>query len=161
MGGVVLREATEEDVGTILGFIRELADYEKLSHEVVATEEKLKATLFGDNPGAEVLLAEHDGTPAGFALFFPNYSTFLAQPGIYLEDLYVKPEFRGKGIGQALLRRLAQIALDRDCGRLEWWVLDWNEPALRFYEKLGAESMTDWTVQRVSGEGLRRLAADG
>lgn len=154
-----IRPAAENDVPLILELIQGLAEYERLAHEVVATEEKLRHTLFGAKPVAEVLIAEQDGTPAGFALFFHNYSTFLAKPGIYLEDLFVKPSFRGKGIGKALLVRLARVAVERDCGRLEWSVLDWNEPAIRFYRSLGSRPMDEWTVHRVSGDALLQLAA--
>ena len=154
-----IREATEEDVPLILSLIRELAEYEKLSHEVVATEDGLRASLFGERRYAEVLIAEHDGEAAGFALFFHNFSTFLGKPGIYLEDLYVKPAFRGAGIGKKLLVYLASLAEGRGCGRLEWWVLDWNEPAIGFYRSVGAEPMNDWTVYRVSGSALEDLAA--
>lgn len=153
-----IREATESDVPLILQFIRDLAEYEKLAHLVVATEELLRSTLFGAAPFAEVLIASEDGVPAGFALFFHNYSTFLAQPGIYLEDLFVNPGFRGRGYGKALLARLAQIARDRGCGRIEWAVLNWNEPAIAFYKSLGARPMEEWTVFRLSGEALERLA---
>lgn len=158
---IEIRTAGANDVSTILGFIKELADYEKLSHQVVADEQQLSATLFGERPSAEVIIAETDGAPAGFALFFHNYSTFLARPGLYLEDLYVKPELRGHGIGKKLLCRLAEIAMERGCGRFEWSVLDWNEPAIRFYENLGAESMDGWTVFRVTGEALADLARGG
>ena len=160
IGGSVIevREATGNDVPLILSLIRELADYEGLSHEVVATEEGLRETLFGERPYAEVLIAEVDETPVGFALFFHNYSTFLGKPGIYLEDLYVGPEFRGAGIGRALLVHLARLAVERGCGRLEWWVLDWNEPSVGFYEKLGAVAMDDWTVYRLTGRALQDLA---
>jgi len=154
-----IRDATKADVPLILGFIRELAEYEKLLHEVVATEDGLQETLFGAKPGAEVVIAEVDGAPVGFALFFHNYSTFAGRPGIYLEDLYVRPEARGKGVGAALLAHLAALAVERGCARLEWAVLDWNRPAIAFYEKLGAKAMDDWTVFRVSGEPLRRLGA--
>ncbi len=154
-----IREATEEDVPLILSFIRELAEYEKLSHEVVATEDGLRDSLFGERRYAEVLIAAHEGAPAGFALFFHNFSTFLGKPGIYLEDLYVKPEFRGAGIGRKLLVHLARLAKSRGCGRLEWWVLDWNGPSIGFYEKLGAVPMDDWTVYRVSGAALEDLAS--
>lgn len=147
-----------EDVPLILTFIRELAEYERLSHEVVATEGSLREWLFGDRPVAEVLVGEHGEEAAGFALFFHNFSTFLGKPGIYLEDLYVRPEFRGKGIGKAMLAHLARLAEDRGCGRLEWSVLDWNEPSITFYESLGAVAMDDWTVHRVTGEALKRLA---
>lgn len=155
---LALRFATEDDVDLVLGFIRALADYEKLAHEVVADADTLRRSLFGERKVAEVIIAEFRGEPAGFALFFHNFSTFLGRPGLYLEDLFVKPELRGHGIGRELLACLARIALDRRCGRLEWWVLDWNEPAIRFYEKLGAEAMDEWTVYRVAGEALRELA---
>jgi len=153
-----VRGATEVDVPLILDLIRELAEYEKLSHEVVATEEGLRESLFGERPVAEVLIGEFDGRPAAFALFFHNFSTFLGKPGIYLEDLYVRPDFRGQGIGKAMLVHLAKLAKERGCGRLEWWVLDWNQPAIRFYRSLGAEPMDDWTVYRVTGGALERLA---
>jgi GNAT superfamily N-acetyltransferase len=154
-----IREASATDVPIIFSFIRELAEYERLAHEVVATEETLRENLFGERRYAEVLIAEHDGTPAGFALFFHNFSTFLGRPGVYLEDLYVKPEYRGAGIGKELLTRLARLAIERGCGRLEWWVLDWNEPSIGFYKKLGAIQMDDWTVYRVSGPALEDLAS--
>lgn len=153
-----LRPATRTDIPAILGFIRELAEYEKLTHQVVADEAKLEATLFGARPYAEVIIAEWAGMPAGFALYFHNYSTFLAKPGIYLEDLFVPPAFRDKGIGKALLIELARIAVARDCGRLEWSVLDWNEPAIGFYKSLGAVPMDEWTVYRVTGTALTTLA---
>jgi GNAT superfamily N-acetyltransferase len=156
---IEVREASAADVPTILSFIRELAGYERLSHEVVATEETLRENLFGERPYAEVLIAERDGSPAGFALFFHNFSTFLGRPGIYLEDLYVKPGLRGSGIGKELLARLARLAIERGCGRLEWWVLDWNEPSIGFYKELGAVPMDDWTVYRVSGPALENLAS--
>ena len=155
---LTLRNATEEDVPLILRFIRELAEYERLAHEVVATEESIRQTLFGARSFAEVILAEQRGEPVGFALFFHNYSTFLGRPGIYLEDLYVRPEMRGHGIGKALLVRLAQIALERHCGRFEWAVLNWNESAIRFYRSLGALPEDAWTVYRLKGESLRALA---
>jgi GNAT superfamily N-acetyltransferase len=153
-----IRAATVGDVPLVLRFIRELAEYERLAHEVVATEEGLRETLFGQRPYAEVVIAEVEGEPAGFALFFHNYSTFLGRPGLYLEDLYVRPEMRGRGIGRALLSHLARLAVERGCGRLEWWVLDWNEPAIRFYRSLGAQPMDDWTVFRVADDALRHLA---
>jgi len=159
VSGTLVRKASGEDVPLILSFIRELAEYENLSHEVVATEETLRANLFGERQFAEVLIAEHDGAPAGFALFFHNFSTFLGKSGIYLEDLYVKPELRGAGIGKKLLVHLARLAKDRGCGRLEWWVLDWNAPTIGFYEKLGAVAMDDWTVYRLAGAPLDDLAA--
>ena len=153
-----LRAAAASDVGAIIAFIRELAEYEKLAHEMIATEESLEATLFGDRPAAEVVLAEVSGKPVGFALFFTSYSTFLGRPGLYLEDLYVQPAHRGRGIGKALLQHVARLAYERDCGRLEWAVLDWNEPAIGFYEQMGARAMGDWTTYRVAGESLRAMA---
>ncbi len=155
---LAIRIARAEDVATILGFIRALADYEKLSHEVVATEPQLRATLFGARPAAEVLIAEDAGAPVGFALFFTSYSTFLAKPGLYLEDLFVDPPARSKGVGGALMAALAKLCIERDYGRFEWSVLDWNEPALAFYRALGAVPMAEWTVQRLTGEPLRALA---
>ena len=155
-----LRQATPDDVPTILGFIRELADYEKLSHLVVATEEQLLNTLFGDCKYAEVILGLENGQPAAFALFFHNYSTFLGQPGIYLEDLFVKPAFRRKGYGKVMLSYLAKIAVERNCGRLEWSVLDWNTPAIDFYKSLGAIPMDEWTTFRLAGQSLAQLAAE-
>jgi GNAT superfamily N-acetyltransferase len=156
--GLFLRFATEKDVGIILGFIRELADYEKLAHEVIADEQILRRSLFGGRQVAEVVIAEYEDEPVGFALFFHNFSTFLARPGIYLEDLYVRPAMRGKGIGTTLLAFLAKIAVDRGCGRFEWAVLDWNEPAIAFYKNLGAQALSDWTVYRVAGPALATLA---
>lgn len=153
-----LRSATPDDVPVILACIRGLAEYEKLAHEVVATEDRLRETLFGPRPAAEVILAFRDAEAAGFALFFHNYSTFLARPGVYLEDLFVFPRFRGQGLGRLLLSRLARIAVDRGCGRLEWAVLDWNVDAIRFYQSVGAQAMTEWTVNRVTGDALRALA---
>lgn len=154
---VSIRFATEADVPVILKFIQDLAEYEKLSHEVEATESKLKETLFGER-APEVLIAEHQGKPVAFALFFHNYSTFLARPGIYLEDLYVDPAARGMGIGKRMLTHLANIAIERQCGRLEWSVLDWNEDAIGFYEKLGAKPMDGWTVYRATGDALTSMA---
>jgi GNAT superfamily N-acetyltransferase len=152
--------ATERDVTTILEFIRDLARYEKLEHEVVATEQTLRDTLFGEKAFAEVILAvASSGEKVGFALFFHNYSTFLAKPGIYLEDLFVKPEHRGNGHGKALLAHLAKLAVERGCGRLEWSVLDWNTPAIDFYRSIGAEPMSEWTVQRMTGDVLKKFAA--
>ena len=158
MNSLHIREATERDTPVILEFILRLADYERLSHLVVATEQSLRAHLFGPRPVAEVMLAEWDGQPAGFMLFFHNFSTFLGQPGIYLEDLFVNPDMRGRGIGKALLARLASIAWARGCGRLEWAVLNWNESSIGFYKSLGAVPMDEWTVYRVTGDALRRLA---
>jgi GNAT superfamily N-acetyltransferase len=154
-----LRPAAAEDTPLILAFIRELADYEKLLAECAADESSLRRHLFGEHPKAEVVIAEWDGRPAGFALFFHNFSTFLAKPGIYLEDLFVRPEFRGKGIGKGLLIHLARLAQFRGCGRLEWNVLDWNEPSIQFYKSLGAVPMNDWTGYRVTGAALDALAS--
>jgi GNAT superfamily N-acetyltransferase len=155
---IAIRPATVDDVPLVLSFIRDLAEYERLSHECVATEDGLRRTLFGARPYAECVIASLDAQPAGFALFFHNYSTFLAKPGLYLEDLFVRPAARGHGVGERLLAYLARLALERGCGRLEWWVLDWNEPAIRFYRKLGAEPMDEWTVHRVTGSALEALA---
>jgi GNAT superfamily N-acetyltransferase len=156
--GIDIRAAAEADAPLILEFIRALADYEKLSHEVVVTEEDVRAGLFGPERTAEAVLAFWNEEPAGFALFFHNFSTFLGRSGIYLEDLFVKPELRGKGIGKALLAHLAGIARDRNCGRLEWAVLDWNEPSIAFYQSLGAKPMDEWTTYRLTGPALERLA---
>ena len=153
-----LRRAVRADVPEILRLIRALAEYEKLSHEVVANEAALAQTLFGDKPAAEVLLAVEEARPVGFALFFQNFSTFLAKPGIYLEDLFVEPALRGRGIGRELLRAVARLAVERGCGRFEWAVLDWNEPAIGFYQSLGARPMNNWTVMRLTGEELEKLA---
>jgi GNAT superfamily N-acetyltransferase len=156
-----IRPGELRDVPVIAELIRGLARYEKLEHEVVMTEEKLTDSLFGEHRYAETLIAEESGEPIGFALFFHNYSTFLAQPGIYLEDLFVLPERRGGGVGRALLERLAGLAVERGCGRLEWAVLDWNVDAIKFYERLGARPNADWTVYRLTGEPLQALAAPG
>jgi GNAT superfamily N-acetyltransferase len=153
-----IKPATETDVPLILSFIKKLAAYEQLAHQVVATEEILRASLFGARPYAEVVIGYYQNEPVGFALFFHNFSTFLGQPGIYLEDLFVNEEQRGKGFGKALLVYLARLALERGCGRLEWWVLDWNEPSINFYKSLGAVPMDEWTVFRVTGEALNNLA---
>lgn len=155
-----LRPATPADVPAIIALIRELADYEKLLSEVEADAEALHAHLFGTKPFVEVILADWDGVLAGFALFFHNYSTFLTKPGIYLEDLFVKPAYREKGIGKALLSELARLALERGCGRLEWSVLDWNEQAIGFYERMGARPMDEWTVYRLTGDNLKRAARE-
>jgi len=154
---VRLRTAVVEDVPTLLRFIRALAEYERLLHEVTATEEALRTTLFGERPRAEVVLVEVGETPVGFALFFHNYSTFLAKPGLYLEDLFILPEYRGHGYGKALLIHLARLAVERGCGRFEWSVLDWNEPSIQFYKSLGAVPLSDWSIFRVTGEALQRL----
>jgi GNAT superfamily N-acetyltransferase len=156
--GLELRLATEADVPTILRFIQQLADYEKLSDQVVATEQKLRDTLFADSRYAEVVLANYQGKDVGFALFFHNYSTFLAKPGIYLEDLFVEPACRGVGVGKALITYLAKLAVERDCGRLEWSVLDWNQPAIDFYQSLGAVMLHDWRINRVTGATLTQMA---
>jgi GNAT superfamily N-acetyltransferase len=156
---ITIRSATERDVPLILSFIRQLAEYERLLDAVKATEEQLRATLFGARPVGEVVIAEDAGTPVGFALFFQNYSTFLAQPGLYLEDLFVIPSARGRGVGRLLLEHLSQIAIDRGYGRVEWAVLDWNAPAIGFYKRIGAVPMSDWTIMRLTGDALSRLAA--
>jgi GNAT superfamily N-acetyltransferase len=153
-----IEQATERDVPLILRLIKGLADYEKMADEVTATEEGLRATLFGPHPSAEVVIAYAGDAPAGFALFFHNYSTFLSKPGLYLEDLFVVPELRGHGFGKALLAHLAALAVERGCGRFEWSVLDWNEPAIGFYKKLGAKPMDAWTIFRVTGDALHALA---
>jgi GNAT superfamily N-acetyltransferase len=156
---LVIRFAVPEDAATILELIRDLAEYERLLDEVVADEAAIRSTLFGVRPvGAEVLIAELSGATVGFALFFQSYSTFLAKPGLYLEDLFVRPAARGKGVGVALMGALARIALQRNYGRFEWSVLDWNEPALKFYASLGAKPQSEWTVQRVTGTALEALA---
>ena len=142
----------------ITGFIHELAAYEKLSQECTIKDQQVESALFGDRPYAETMIAFLDSKPVGFCLFFHNFSTFLGKPGLYLEDLYVQPEYRNKGIGKVILRRLAQLAIERDCGRFEWSVLDWNEPSIAFYRKIGAEPLDGWTVQRVTGDALINLA---
>lgn len=156
-----IEPATECDVQVILKFIRGLAEYEKLSHEVVATEASLRESLFGPRPTAEVVIGSAGREPAGFAVFFHNYSTFLGRPGLYVEDLFVAPEWRGRGLGRRLLAYVADLAVKRGCGRLEWAVLDWNEPAIRFYKSLGARPMEEWTVYRLTGDALERLATEG
>ena len=160
MSKLEIKAASETDVPQILSFIQQLADYEKLRDRCVATESALRRSLFGEKRYAEVIIAYWERRPAGFALFFHNFSTFLARPGLYLEDLFVSPEMRGRGIGRALLARLATIAGARGCGRLEWSVLDWNEPAIGFYKSLGALAMDEWTTFRLTGEALARLAGD-
>lgn len=156
---LVIRNAESGDEAVILAFIRELAAYEKLDHEVIATETMLRKSLFGNEPKVFALIAESGGDPCGFALYFFNYSTFLGQHGLYLEDLYVRNNHRGAGIGKALLAQLAQIARENNCGRMEWWVLDWNEPAIDFYKSLDAEAMDEWTVFRLTGDALENMAA--
>lgn len=153
-----IRPTTEADLPIILSLIRELAEYEREPDAVVATETGLREVLFGAKRSAEVLLALEQGEPVGFAVYFFNFSTWLGRPGLYLEDLFVRPNMRGKGYGRALLERLAQIAQARGCGRMEWAVLDWNEPAIQFYRKLGAEPMNEWTVFRLTREGIAKLA---
>ncbi len=159
MNRTLLRHARVEDVDLVLELIRGLADFENLSHQVQATREQLQETLFGAKPAAEVVLACEGETVVGFAVFFPNFSTFLGKPGLYLEDLYVRPEFRGRGHGRALLRHLATLALERGCGRFEWTVLDWNESAIEFYRRQGAEVLPQWRICRVTGETLAQMAA--
>jgi GNAT superfamily N-acetyltransferase len=158
--GFVIRSAVKADVPLILRFIKELARYEKLAHQVTATGPLLRRTLFGKRRVAEVLIGCYRGKPAGFALFFHNFSTFVGRPGIYLEDIFIRPEYRGRGMGRALLAHIARIARARGCGRFEWWVLDWNRPAIGFYRKLGAVPMSDWTVFRLHGKALDRLAEE-
>ncbi len=153
-----IRFAVIDDVPTILRLIRDLAEYERAPDEVIATEEQLRQNLFGQRPTAEVLLGEEKGEPVCFALFFHNFSTWMGRRGLYLEDLFVQPDHRGKGYGRALLVRLAQIARERECGRMEWAVLDWNEPAIQFYRKLGARPNEDWTIFRLTREGIAQLA---
>lgn len=153
-----IRPAAAADLPLIAQLIRDLAEYEKLAHEVRFDEAKLGEKLFGPRPYAEVLIGELDGSPQGFALFFHNFSTFEGKPGIYLEDLFVRPEARGSGLGKALLAHLAKLCVERDCARLEWSVLDWNDPAIGFYKGLGARLMDEWTVMRVNGDALTRLA---
>jgi GNAT superfamily N-acetyltransferase len=154
-----IERATEADAPLILRLIRGLAEYEKLAHEVTVTEAGLRETLFGARPAAEVIIAYTGDTPVGFALFFPNYSTFLGKPGLYLEDLFVLPEWRGHGFGRGLLTHLAALAVEHGCGRFEWSVLDWNEPAIGFYESLGATLMDGWSIFRLTGDALSRLAS--
>lgn len=154
-----IRPATEADLATILQLIRDLAEYERAPDAVVATETGLREVLFGARRSAEVLLALEGAEPVGFAVYFHNFSTWLGRPGLYLEDLFVKPEKRGNGYGRALLERLAKIAKERGCGRMEWAVLDWNEPAIQFYRKLGAQPMDEWTVFRLTEEGIAKLAS--
>ncbi len=156
---VEFRYAERKDISLILQFVRELAEYEKMADLVVADEKETEKWIF-DKQKAEVIFALEDGKEVGFALFFHNFSTFLGKAGIYLEDLYVKPEYRGKGYGKALLKKLASIAVERKCGRLEWWCLDWNKPSIDFYLSLGAEPMSDWTTYRIAGETLKNLAKE-
>jgi len=154
----LIRPAAERDVATIFSLIRELAEYERLTHEVVATEDDIRSSLFNDRPFAEALIGEYEKTPISFALYFYNFSTFIGKPGIYLEDLYVRPEFRGRGFGRQMLVYIARLALERNCGRFEWSVLDWNTPAIRTYDKLNAKPMRDWILYRLTGAALVELA---
>jgi GNAT superfamily N-acetyltransferase len=156
-----IRPAERADVPLLLDLIRQLAEYERLSEHATGTAERLERHLFGDDPAGEAVVAEADGEPAGFALFFTTFSTFLCRPGIWLEDLFVRPEHRRAGVGRALLRHVAELAVERDCGRMEWSALDWNEPALDFYAALGAEPVAGWTVHRLEGGALTSLAASG
>ena len=157
----IIRPATEADAAIILALIKELAEYEHLSHEVEATADDIRKSLFGDRPVAEALIGEHDGVAVSFALFFYNFSTFLGKPGIYLEDLYVKPQYRSNGFGRRMLAHIARLAKERDCGRFEWSVLDWNEPAIRTYDRLNARPMKEWLLYRLTGEALDQLAQEG
>jgi GNAT superfamily N-acetyltransferase len=154
-----IRPANADDVALVAQLVRELAEYERLAHAAVATEDGLREQLFGERPAAEALIAEADGETAGFALFFHNFSTFLGKRGLYLEDLFVRPAFRGLGLGRHLMAALARIAVQRDCGRFEWSVLDWNAPAIGFYRALGATAIDEWTVHRLEGDALRALAS--
>lgn len=156
--GIRIVPATERDTPVILSLIKGLAEYERLEHEVEATEDGVRESLFGDWPGAEVVLAYIGADVAGFALFFHNYSTFLGRRGLYLEDLFVLPAYRSRGVGRRLMSHLARVAIERKCGRMEWWVLDWNESAIRFYRSIGAVAMDEWTVYRLNGDALGRLA---
>lgn len=159
-GNINIKTASAEDVPLILTLIRELSVYEKMEDQVVATEELLHESLFGSNATAEALIGYYAGEPAAFALYFRNFSTFLARPGLYLEDIYVKPEYRSKGVGRAIFHKLASIAQRRGYGRFEWSVLDWNEPAIRFYEKIGAREMKEWKIYRLAGEALKKAAGE-
>jgi GNAT superfamily N-acetyltransferase len=152
------RQATEADVSLIFGYIKKLAEYEKLLHEVVATEDNIRQSLFCADPKAFCVLAEQGETPVGFAICFYNYSTFQGKPGIYIEDIFVEPEFRGQGVGKRFFNYLAKKALEEDCGRIQWWVLDWNEPSIYFYKKLGAKAMDEWTVFRLEGSSIQEIA---
>lgn len=154
-----LRAATPEDVAVLFELIKALSEYEKLSHAVTGSAASLEAHLFGDRPYAEAIIAEFSGQPVGFCLFFHNYSTFLTKPGIYIEDLFVLPEYRGRGIGKQLVSYVAQLAVSRNCGRLEWSVLDWNEPAIGFYKRIGASILDEWRICRVTGDSLSSLAS--
>jgi GNAT superfamily N-acetyltransferase len=156
----IIRAAAENDAAVILSLIKELAQYEHLSHEVEATAEDIRRSLFGDRPVAEALIGEYQGVPVSFALFFYNFSTFVGKPGIYLEDLYVKPEYRSNGFGRRMLAHIARLAQERNCGRFEWSVLDWNKPAIRTYDRLKARPMKEWILYRLTGEALNKLAGE-
>ena len=158
-GEGLVRSACEADLPVIIQFIHELALYEKLEQEITSNIERMRRDLFGSKPVAEVLIAEWAGEPVGFALFFQNYSTFLGKPGLYLEDLFVQPAFRGRGLGKALILKIAALAVERDCGRFEWAVLDWNQPSIEFYKALGAKPMSEWTIFRLSGDELKKYAS--
>jgi diamine N-acetyltransferase len=153
-----IRPATQADLPLIASLVRELAEYEKLAHQAVATEADFAVALFGQSPKAHALIVEHDGQLAGFAIYFYNFSTFLGRPGLYVEDVFIRPEFRRNGFGRLIFKYLAQKAVDENCGRMEWWVLDWNEPAIKFYAGLGAVPMDEWTVQRLTGDALKNFA---
>jgi len=157
----IIRQATENDAASILALIKDLAEYEKLSHEVAATEDDIRQSLFGDRPVAKALIGELEGVPISFALFFYNFSTFQGKPGIYLEDLYVKPDYRGNGFGRKMLAHIAGLAKERNCGRFEWSVLDWNAPAIRTYDRLNARPMKEWILYRLTGDALDKLAQEG
>ena len=157
----IIREATIKDAAVILALIKDLAQYEKLSHEVAATEDDIRQSLFGDRPVAEALIGELEDVPISFALFFYNFSTFLGKPGIYLEDLYVKSDYRGNGFGRKMLAHIAGLAKERNCGRFEWSVLDWNAPAIRTYDRLNARPMKEWILYRLTGDALDKLAQEG
>jgi GNAT superfamily N-acetyltransferase len=156
--GFTIRRATESDVALILNFVKELADYEKLSHEVIATEDGFRQYLFGEKPFAEVVIGEYHSEPVGYALYFYNFSTFNGKPGLYLEDLYISSEERGKGFGKAMLSYLAKLAIEKDFGRFEWAVLDWNEPSINFYKSIGAIQLNEWIINRVTGDNLLKLS---
>jgi len=157
MNKISYRNATADDIPLILQYIKDLAEYEKLLHEVVATEEDIKKTLFGDHKGAFAVIAENNETSVGFALCFYNYSTFQGKYGIYIEDLYVPEQYRGQGIGKGFFKYLAKKAMDEDCGRIQWWVLNWNEPSIEFYKSIGAQAMEEWTVFRLEGDSIKDL----
>lgn len=160
MSSIKIRKAEKQDAKLILSFIQELAAYEQLADQVVATLGDIEKTLFNDNPKTEVVIIQEDSNPAGFALFFHNYSTFLCKYGIYIEDIYIRQQYRGKGYGKALLKHICHLAQKRNCGRVEWWCLDWNKPSIDFYLKLGAEAMSDWTVYRLNKEQIDKIVQE-